>query len=77
MARSQGRTLKPDQFPDRGYHYRDCLGDSWNFDGMIEDAQLDRLSGRPIAQGHAMPTWKRADEFKAARQHALAALDGR
>jgi hypothetical protein len=46
-------------------------------ESTIEDAQLDMLSARPIAQRHAMPTWKRGDEFKAARQRALAALDGR
>jgi len=96
VAGSQGRILKPDPFPDRGYHYRsdqfsfarigvpalffddgkdfigrpagwgraqieqwelrkyhqpsDRLGDSWNFDGMIENAQLDILSAWLIAQ---------------------------
>jgi len=121
VARSQRRTLKPDQFPDRGYYYRsdqfsfarigvpalffddgtdfigrpagwgrkqieewelrkyhqpsDRLDGSWNFDGMIEDAQLDMLSAWLIAQADAMPTWKPGDEFEAARQRALAALD--
>src|SRR6266404_8668769 len=87
VAKSQGRVLKPDQFPDRGYYYRsdqfsfakigvpalffadgtdfigrpagwgrtqieewelkkydqpaDKLDGRWNFDGMIQDAQLD------------------------------------
>jgi Zn-dependent M28 family amino/carboxypeptidase len=122
VARWQGRTLEPDQFPDRGYYYRsdqfsfakigvpalffddgtdfigrpagwgrkqieewelkkyhqpsDRLDGSWNFDGMIEDAQLDMLSAWLIAQADAMPTWKPGDEFEAARQRALAALDG-
>jgi Zn-dependent M28 family amino/carboxypeptidase len=122
VARSQGRTLKPDQFPDRGYYYRsdqfsfakigvpalffadgtdfigrpagwgrkqieewelkkyhqpsDRLDGSWNFDGMIEDAQLDMLSAWLIAQADAMPSWRSGDEFEAARQRALAALDG-
>jgi Zn-dependent M28 family amino/carboxypeptidase len=121
VANSQGRTVKPDQFPDRGYFYRsdqfsfarigvpalffddgtdfigrpagwgrkqieewelrkyhqpsDRLDGSWNFDGMIEDAQLDMLSAWLIAQADAMPTWKPGDEFEAARQRALAALD--
>ena len=121
VARWQGRTLKPDQFPDRGYYYRsdqfsfakigvpalffddgtdfigrpagwgrrqieewelkkyhqpsDRLDGSWNFDGMIEDAQLDMLSAWLIAQADALPTWKPGDEFEAARQRALAALD--
>ena len=120
LARSQGRMLKGDQFPDRGYYYRsdqlsfarigvpalyfsdgtdfvgrpqgwgkeqieqwelrkyhqpgDRLDGSWNFDGMIQDAQLDMLSAWLIAQADTMPTWKPGDEFEAARKHALAAL---
>jgi Zn-dependent M28 family amino/carboxypeptidase len=120
VAASQGRELKPDQFPDRGYYYRsdqfsfarvgvpalffddgtdfigrpagwgrqqiegwelkkyrqpgDRLDGSWNFDGMIEDAQLELLSAWLIAQADAMPAWKPGDEFEAARKRALAAL---
>ncbi len=89
VAKSQGRRLEGDQFPDRGYYYRsdqfsfakigvpalffsegtdiigkpagwgrqqhdqwelqkyhqpsDRLDDTWNFDGMVEDAQLDLI----------------------------------
>ena len=123
VARSQGRTLVGDQFPDRGYYYRsdqfsfakigvpalyfaegtdiigrpagwgkqqhdewelhkyhqpsDKLEDSWNFDGMIEDAQLDMLTGWLIAEADAMPTWKPGDEFEAARKRALAEVAAR
>jgi len=123
VANSQGRVLKPDQFPDRGYYYRsdqfsfakigvpalffadgtdfigrpalwgrqqieewelkkyhqpaDKLDDSWNFDGMIQDARLDMLSAWLIAQADAMPTWKAGDEFEAARKQALGALAGK
>jgi Zn-dependent M28 family amino/carboxypeptidase len=120
VARSQGRTLVGDQYPDRGYYYRsdqfsfakigvpalffaqgtdvigrpagwgkqqhdewelkkyhqpsDKLDDSWNFDGMIEDAQLDMLAGWLIAEAPAVPVWKAGDEFEAARKRALAEL---
>jgi Zn-dependent M28 family amino/carboxypeptidase len=120
IARSQGRTLQGDQFPDRGSYYRsdqfsfakigvpalffaegidvigqpagwgrkqveewelkkyhqpgDKLEATWNFDGMIEDAQLDMLSAWVVAQADAMPTWKPGDEFEAARARAIAAL---
>jgi Zn-dependent M28 family amino/carboxypeptidase len=120
VARWQGRVIKPDQFPDRGYYYRsdqfafakigvpalffdsgtdfigrppqwgrqqietwelkkyhqpgDKLDDTWNFDGMIEDAQLGFYSGWLIAQADAMPSWNPGDEFEAARKKALAAL---
>jgi Zn-dependent M28 family amino/carboxypeptidase len=121
VARYQGRVVKPDQFPDRGYYYRsdqfsfakigvpalffddgtdfvgrppgwgrqqieewelkkyhqpsDKLDGTWSFDGMIQDAQLDMMSGWLIAQAQAMPTWKPGDEFEAARKRALAAPD--
>ena len=120
VARWQGRVIKPDQFPDRGYYYRsdqfafakigvpalffdsgtdfigrppqwgrqqietwelkkyhqpgDKLDDTWNFDGMIEDAQLGFYSGWLIAQADAMPSWNPRDEFEAARKKALAAV---
>ena len=120
VARSQGREVRPDPFPDRGYYYRsdqfafakvgvpalyfdngtdmigrppgwgrqqkeqwelkqyhqpaDKLDASWNFDGMIENAQLDMESAWLIAQADAMPTWKPGDEFEAARRRALAQL---
>ena len=44
---------------------------------MIQDAQLAMLSAWLIAQADALPTWKPGDEFAAARQRALAALDGK
>jgi Zn-dependent M28 family amino/carboxypeptidase len=120
VARYQGRVVRPDQFPDRGYYYRsdqfsfakigvpalffddgtdfvgrppgwgrqqieewelkkyhqpsDKLDGTWSFEGMIQDAQLDMMSGWLIAQAQAMPTWKPGDEFEAARKRALAAL---
>jgi Zn-dependent M28 family amino/carboxypeptidase len=123
VAKSQGRVLKPDQFPDRGYYYRsdqfafakigvpalyygdgtdyigrpadwgrqqieqwelkkyhqpgDRLESSWNFDGMIEDAQQGLKSAWLIAQSSDMPAWKPGDEFEAARKRALAALGGK
>src|SRR5712671_5175042 len=53
------------------YHQpADKLDDSWNFDGMIQDAQLDMLSTWLIAQADAMPTWKPGDEFEAPRKQA-------
>jgi Zn-dependent M28 family amino/carboxypeptidase len=120
VAKSQGRVIKPDQFPDRGHYYRsdqfsfakigvpalyfddgtefigrppewgrqqieaweakkyhqpgDKLEDTWNFDGMVEDAQLAFEAAWMIAQADAMPMWNPGDEFEAARKKALAAL---
>jgi Zn-dependent M28 family amino/carboxypeptidase len=56
------------------YHQpSDRLTPDWNFDGMIEDAQLGFHLGIALAQADQMPTWNHGDEFEAARQRALAA----
>jgi Zn-dependent M28 family amino/carboxypeptidase len=55
------------------YHQpSDELDESWNFDGMIEDAQLAFYIGLTIAAEDDMPTWNAGDEFEAARLAALA-----
>jgi Zn-dependent M28 family amino/carboxypeptidase len=56
------------------YHQpSDRLTPDWNFDGMIEDAQLGFHLGVALAQSDQMPAWNHGDEFEAARQRALAA----
>src|SRR5215831_8561403 len=118
VAKSQGRTVKPDQFPDRGHFYRsdqfnfarlgvpavflgegtDFVGhepgwgreqietyerlhyhqpsdewrDSWNLDGAVDDVRLMLVVGLRVADGRDMPSWKKGDEFEAARKKALA-----
>ena len=120
IARLQGRTVTPDQFPDRGFFYRsdqfnfaksgvpalylhtgtdfigkpdgwgkeqregyeakhyhqpsDEINDSWNFDGMIEDAQLGFYVGLNVANANEMPSWTPGDEFEATRKQALSAV---
>jgi len=117
VARRQGRTVKGDQFPDRGTFYRsdqfsfarvgvpglylhtgtefvgkpegwgkeqveafertsyhqpsDEIQPGWNFDGMIDDAQLGFAVGVQIANGDALPGWVPGDEFEAARKKSL------
>ena len=118
FATQQGRTIVPEQFPDRGFYYRsdqfnfakigvpaiyldtgaefrdrpagwgkqqieaweakqyhqpsDEIDESWNFDGLIEDARLGFFAGLAIAQMKEMPGWNPGDEFEAARKKALA-----
>jgi Zn-dependent M28 family amino/carboxypeptidase len=120
VAATQERTVKPDQFPDRGSFYRsdqfnfakvgvpalyvgtgtdfigkpagwgteqrenyethnyhqpsDEIKPDWNFDGMVEDAQLGFWVGVNVANAPTMPTWVPGDEFEAARKAALAAV---
>jgi Zn-dependent M28 family amino/carboxypeptidase len=118
IAKLQGRTVTPDQFPDRGFFYRsdqfnfakigvpalyldtgtdfvgkpagwgkeqheayeekhyhqpsDEISDTWNYDGMIEDAQLGFWVGLNVANADTLPAWTPGDEFEAARKKALA-----
>ncbi len=118
IAKTQGRIVTADQFPDRGSFYRsdqfnfakigvpalyvkagtdfvgqpegwgkkqhetyeansyhqpsDEISDTWNFEGMIEDAQLGFLAGLEVANSDTLPSWVPGDEFEAARKQALA-----
>jgi len=117
LAARQGRTVKPDQFPDRGSFYRsdqfsfahvgvpglylgtgtdfigrpagwgreqielyerthyhqpsDQLQPDWNFDGMVDNAQLGFAVGVKLANSDQLPAWVPGDEFAAARKAAL------
>jgi hypothetical protein len=66
--------LEKEQWELKKYHQPSDR--RWNFDGMIEDAQLAMLSAWLTAQADAMPAWKPGDEFDAARKRALAAAGG-
>jgi hypothetical protein len=63
-----------DQYTDVHYHQpSDEYDDSWNFDGMVQDAKLGYWTGLAIANADEMPSWNAGDEFEAARLEALAA----
>lgn len=58
-------------------HYHqpsDELTEAWNFDGMVQDAQIAFFVGLHVAEAEEMPSWNPGDEFEAARQEALAAV---
>jgi len=66
-----------DLYEKEHYHQpSDEINDSWNFDGMIEDAQLGFYVGLNVANADEMPSWVPGDEFEAARTAALAAVAG-
>ena len=59
-------------YTDVNYHQpSDEYDDSWNFDGMIDDALLGFWAGLAIANADEMPRWNEGDEFEAARLEAL------
>jgi Zn-dependent M28 family amino/carboxypeptidase len=60
-------------YEQKSYHQpSDEINAGWNFDGMIEDAQLLFYVGLNVANADQMPEWKPGDEFEAARKKALA-----
>ena len=61
-----------DYVANRYHQPSDELEDSWNFDGMIEDAQLGFYVGLNVANADEIPAWTPGDEFEAARKQALA-----
>ncbi|HKE96992.1 MAG TPA: M28 family peptidase [Povalibacter sp.] len=67
-----------EQYEKTNYHQpSDEINDSWNFDGMVEDAQLGFWTGLDVANADAMPTWVAGDEFEAARKASLAEIAGK
>ncbi len=63
-----------DHYTDVNYHQpSDEYDDTWNFDGMIEDARLGYWTGLAIANADELPAWTPGDEFEAARKRALEA----
>jgi Zn-dependent M28 family amino/carboxypeptidase len=63
-----------EEYEAKRYHQpSDEIEDTWNFEGMIEDANLGFLVGVIVANSKDMPVWTPGDEFEAARKEALAA----
>jgi hypothetical protein len=65
-------TKQLNNYTNVNYHQpSDEYDDSWNFEGMIADAQLGFWVGLAIANADEMQTWTPGDEFEAARIEAL------
>ncbi len=59
-------------------HYHqpsDELRPEWDFSGAVEDVRLFFLLGAHVARTPGLPRWNKGDEFEAARQQALEALN--
>jgi hypothetical protein len=58
---------------EKNYHRpSDEIDDSWNFDGLVEDAVLGFRLALAVANADEMPTWYPGDEFEDERLAALA-----
>ena len=59
------------------YHQpADEVDESWNLDGLVQDAQLGFRLAAAIAEADVTPTWYAGDEFEATREASLADLEG-
>ncbi len=71
---ARGRELAAD-YITRHYHQpSDEITSAWRFDGLVEDARFGFYAGLLIAAADSLPDWREGDEFAAARQAALDAL---
>ncbi|HEV8578191.1 MAG TPA: M28 family metallopeptidase [Thermoanaerobaculia bacterium] len=67
-----------EDYEQHRYHQpSDEFDPKWNYDGMIEDAQLGFYAGLSIADTPQLPAWNPGDEFEAARKKALGEVKGK
>jgi hypothetical protein len=63
-----GKKVHEDYEKEHYHAPSDQIQDSWNYDGMIDDAQLGFYVGVNVANAAQGPTWVPGDEFEAARK---------
>jgi Zn-dependent M28 family amino/carboxypeptidase len=72
-----GKQQAEDYEANRYHQPSDEFDPKWNYDGMIDDAQLGFYAGLSIAETPQLPAWNPGDEFEAARKKALGAVKGK
>jgi Zn-dependent M28 family amino/carboxypeptidase len=72
-----GKQQAEDYEQHRYHQPSDEFDPNWNYDGMIQDAQVGFYAGLSIANTPRLPTWNPGDEFEAARKKALGEVRGR
>jgi Zn-dependent M28 family amino/carboxypeptidase len=61
------------RYESHDYHQpSDEIRPDWNFDGMVQDAQIGFFAVREIANADQAPSWVPGDEFEVARKASLA-----
>jgi Zn-dependent M28 family amino/carboxypeptidase len=69
-----GRAQQEEYTAKRYHQPSDEYDESWNLDGLAQDARLGFWCGVIIANADQMPTWNPGDEFEATRKAALQAV---
>ena len=73
---ARGQAIAAD-YTARRYHQPDDEYDpSWDFSGLVQDAQLLHAVGYTLANGNAWPNWSQDSEFRAARDQSAAERAG-
>jgi len=67
-----GRALQEKHEAEHYHQPSDERRPEWNFEGLVEDAQLLFFVGMRVADAPQMPAWRPGDEFEAARRKAIA-----
>jgi Zn-dependent M28 family amino/carboxypeptidase len=68
-----GLALGDDYRINRYHSPADEIDDSWNFDGMVETAEILYETGAAIAYSDIWPNWREGNEFRAIRDASRAA----
>ena len=76
-SKEWGKEHVEDYEANRYHQPSDEYDPKWNYEGMIEDAQLGFYAGLSIADTPQLPAWNPGDEFEAARKKALGAVKGK
>jgi Zn-dependent M28 family amino/carboxypeptidase len=68
-----GKAIGADYRINRYHSPADEIDDSWNFDGMVETAEILYETGAAIAYSDIWPNWREGNEFRAIRDASRAA----
>lgn len=66
-----GRQMMEEWIEQRYHRPSDELDETWNFEGLVEDARLAFFLGLAVANADEMPSWLPGDEFEDERLRAL------
>ena len=71
-GKEAGRKAMEDYVTNRYHKPQDEYDPNWNWDGAVEDLQINYQIGREIADSNEWPNWYQSAEFRAARDKSRA-----
>ena len=75
-GKARGKALA-DEFTAKRYHQPDDEFDpSWDFSGLVQDAQILHRVGRDLANSSAWPNWSEDSEFRSVRDQSAGERGG-